>query len=132
MIAIQNQNLLDNLNNPPVNMTGFDPVVTAAIVWGTSITLTDASTFPSGDAFEKINITINDEDGGTVYGVITAAAGNTGALSITGLKQTGSYIIKATVTSEDGCIGDGMVSVSEANTTASVGDWALSFTTAIG
>lgn len=131
MIAIDNTNLLTKLPKPPVVMTGFSPVVTAAITWGTSITLTDASTFPSGDAFEKINITINDEDGGTAYGAITSASGNTGAISVTGLKQTGKYIIKATVTSDDGCIGDGMVEITVANTTASVGNWALSFSTAI-
>lgn len=131
MIAIDNANLLAKLPKPPVNTTGFSPVITAAITWGTSITLTDASTFPSGDSFKKINITINDEDGGTAYGAITSASGNTGAISVAGLKQTGTYTIKATVASALGCLGDGSVIISIANTTATVGNYAITFTTAI-
>lgn len=128
MIAIQNAGLA-GIGQPLVNMVGFSPVVTMAITWGTHIVFTDGCSFPSGDTFKNINISINDDDGGTAVGAITAASG-TATISTTGLKQTGTYKIKATVASTLGCLADGIVDVSIANATGTVANYSLSFTTA--
>jgi hypothetical protein len=128
MIAISNAGLA-NIGLPPVNMTGFAPAVSAAITWGTNIVFTDASTFPAGDSFGIINITVNDDAGGTASGHISAASG-TATISTTGLKQTGVYQIACTVASTKGCLADGGIDVTVANSTATVGNYSLSFTTA--
>ena len=117
---------------PPVNMTGFAGVVTGVITWGTHIVFTDASTFPSGDSFGKIQIQIYDNHGGEVMGAITTASGTvTIATDSTLLNQLDNYIIKATVTSTKGCIADGSVIITPASATCTVGNYALSFTTTV-
>lgn len=125
-----NQNVLGG--GIPVNLTGFVPSVTLVNTWGTHIVFTDASAFPSGDTFGKINIEVSDQHGGTVLGVITAASGTaTLATDSTKLNQTDTYTIKVTVTSTLGCIADGMVMISNANATGALASYATSFTTTV-
>ena len=112
----------------PVNLTGFTPSVTAAITWGGNVVLTDASTFPSGDSFGKINCSINDQSGGFALGAITAADG-TVTISMAALKQTDPLTIKVTVTSTLGCIADGEITVAANSSAGTVGNYSVSFTT---
>lgn len=128
MNSISNTGLA-NLGLPPVNLTGFVPSVTLVNTWGTNIVFTDASAWPSGDSFKKINISVNDEDGGTAKGAITSGTG-TVTIVTSGLKQTGVYKIKATVVSTLGAIADGVVDITSANATGAEGNYSISFTTA--
>ena len=122
-----NQNALGG--GIPVLLTGFAPSVTiGSIVWGTSLKLTDASTFPAGDSFGKINIEINDQSGGTVLAVITAASGMVNPSTAT-LNPADSLTIKVTVTSQNGCIADGLIDVTNGTSSSAVGNYAISFTT---
>lgn len=122
---------LANIGLPPVNLALMVASVTYANTWGTHIVFTDAGTYTSPDSFKNINIEINDEDGKTVQGSITSAAGTaTLATDSTKLKQTGPYLVKVTVVSTLGVVADGIATVRSSDATGAEGNYQIGFTTA--
>lgn len=132
MIAINNAALNSNtagIGIPPVNLTLFVPGVTWAYS-GTNITVTDAATITSPDTFAKANITITDNQGVSVYGVITTATGNSGAISVAGINYSGPLTIQVTESSTLGVQCSGQSScVTTATATGTIGYWEVTAST---
>lgn len=132
MIAIDNSALISNTTGigiPPVNLTLFVPGATWAYS-GTNITVTDAAVITSPDTFSKANIAISDNQGKTVYGVISSAAGNTGAISVSTLNYSGPLTIQVTEASTLGVQGSGQSSFVTAGTASgTVGYWEVTAST---
>lgn len=132
MIAIDNSALTSNtagLGIPPVNLTLFVPNVTWAYS-GTNITVTDAATITGPDTFSKANIAISDNQGKTVYGVITTATGNSGAISVSTLNVAGPLTIQVTEASTLGVQCSGQSSYVTAGTaTGTIGNWEVTAST---
>jgi len=134
MNAIDNSALL-NIDKPLVDTTGFAPAMTFAYNAGAkTVTVTDASAFGAGDSFSRINVKIHDEVGNTVLGTISAAAGNTGALDVSGMDLTTDLAITATMNTTKGCMTAGSVrGVNATKTSGSLGKWTVGqFSTATG
>lgn len=132
MIAISNSGLA-NLGIPPVNTSLMTPVVTFVADYGAkTLTATSATTVTSPETFRHANVVITDSGGDSVYGAITTRTGNTGALDIQHLKQTGDMTIKVVMVSTLGIIAVGIGTFSPSLLTGSVGDWEISFTTCNG
>ncbi|HAI83883.1 MAG TPA: hypothetical protein DCL43_09460, partial [Chitinophagaceae bacterium] len=90
------------------NCQGFIPNLTFTYNSTTGVVVvTDASTFPAGDAIKRINVLVHDEFGKSVPGTITVAGGNTGSISVTSLNRTRSLRITATVLTQKECVSDG-------------------------
>jgi hypothetical protein len=135
MIAINNAALISpssGIGIPPVDETLFVPAATFSYNAGAkTLTVTDATTITSPDTFSKGNVQIVDNQGGTVYGHISAAAGNTGALSVAGLVLSGPLTLVVTLVSTKGVQCTGTVNyINASNASGSVGDWEINYTTA--
>lgn len=87
---------------------GFVPAVSWSYVASTKVlTVTDASTFPSGDGMGAINVTVSDGAGHTKSGRIAAAAGNVALDLSSGMTLGPNGInISATVVTTHRCVGD--------------------------
>lgn len=100
--------LKDKLFQKGCNCQGFIPNLTFTYNSTTGVVVvTDASTFPAGDAIKRINVLVHDEFGKSVPGTITVAGGNTGSISVTSLNRTRSLRITATVLTQKECVSDG-------------------------
>jgi len=133
MISIDNSALISNTTGigiPPVNLTLF----VAGATWtysGGNITVTDTSVITGPDTFSKMNITITDNEGVSVFGHISAAAGNTGALSVSTLNAAGPLTIQVTAASTLGVQASGQSSyVTIASTSGTIGYWETTASTA--
>lgn len=132
MIAISNSGLA-NLGLPPVDLSLMTPVFTWAADYNAkTVTVTSATTVTSPETFKHANIRITDDEGESVYGEITTRTGNTGALDVSGLKQTGLLHIEVFCLSTLGIIAVGVGDASSVATTGTVGDYSTYFTTAAG
>lgn len=107
MNNIDNLNLLKLGQDPVLILSGFTPAVTFTYTAGTSLTATDASSFTTGDAFKKTIVRIYDRFGNEATGIISAAAGNTGAISTSGLNPAQGLFVKVFVASQSGAQGEG-------------------------
>lgn len=135
MITIDNSALISNtagIGIPPVNLTLFVAAATWSYNTGAkTITVTDAAVITGPDTFSKANVAISDNEGITVYGAISAAAGNTGAISVAALNLAGPLTIKVTEASTLGVQATGQVDyVGVTNTSGSVGYWETTASTA--
>lgn len=131
MIALYNN--LANIGIPPVDITLMVPVFTSVADYGAkTVTVTSASTVSGTETFKHANIIITDNQGKSVYGAITTISGNTGAISVSGLQQTGDLIIKVVAVSTLGIIAVGRVATSATALSVTVGDYETSFTTCNG
>lgn len=132
MIAISNAGLA-NLGKPPVDTSLATWVFTSVADYtAKTVTVTSATTVTSPETYKHANIVITDEDGNSVYGAITTRTGNTGALDVSGLKQTGNLKMKVTAISSLGIIAAGLAITSATALTVTFGDYEISFTTAAG
>jgi hypothetical protein len=94
--------------NKNLDYTGFNPVLNYA--WdgvAKTVTVTDATAFPAGDAFQNVNVQVHDRFGGTVKGNIAAAAGNTGAMDVSSLNPTKGLAVTATIITNKGLTATG-------------------------
>lgn len=135
MIAIDNSALIDpttGIGNPPVNLALLVQVMTFSYNSGAkTVTITDGSTVTSPDTYANCNVTINDNQGGTIYGHIAAVSGNTGALDVSSLALSGPLTIKVTLTTTKGIQADGEANwVNASNNAGSIGNWQIDYTTA--
>lgn len=132
MTAIDGSNLNNYTNGigiPPVNPLLFLPGATWSYNSGAkTLTTTDATTITSPDTFAKANVSITDRQGKLVAGVITSAAGNTGALSVAGLDLTGPLTVQVTTVSTLGVQNSGIVEfINSSNTSGSIGSWETNY-----
>lgn len=132
MIAISNSGLA-NLGKPPVDISLMTPVFTSVADYGAkTVTVTSATTVTSPETFKHANVVITDNQGYSVYGQITTRTGNTGALDVSGLVQTGDLKIKVVCVSTLGIIAVGIATTSATALSVTVGDYETSFTTCNG
>lgn len=135
MIAIDNTKLISyttGIGIPPVNLTLFIPAVTWSYNAGAkTLTTTDAATITGPDTFSKCNVAISDNQGLTVYGAITTATGNTGAVDVSSLNLAGPLTVKVTESSTKGvqCTGQSDF-INAGNATGSIGFWEVTASTA--
>ncbi len=95
--AINNANIKDYCESGCI-IAGFIPALTYVYnAAGATVTVTDASTLPAGDALAKLQVKITDEFGGEVRGTIAALAGNTGAISVATLNRSKALNIQVTL-----------------------------------
>lgn len=107
-LALNNQPLVTDFAKKGCNCLGFAPAVNFTYNSSTKVVVaTDAGTYPSGDALKRINVLVHDEYGGTKAGTITAAAGNTGSIDVSGLNPAKGLNLTATVVTTSGCDSDG-------------------------
>lgn len=137
MIAIDNSALISNtsgLGIPPVDLSLFTAAATWAYNSGAgTITVTSTATATAPDTFEKANVAISDNQGTTVYGVITTVAGNTGAVDVSSLNTSGPMTIQVTMASTLGVQASGQSDyVSAGNASGSIGYWAYTASTNTG
>lgn len=135
MIAINNSALISYVSGIgvfPINMTLFTPGATWAYNSGAkTVTVTDAAVIVGPDTFSKANVSITDNNGASVVGVIVAAAGNTGALDVSGLNLAGPLTIQVTEASTKGVQGSGQSNwVNATNNAGSIGYWEVTASTA--
>jgi hypothetical protein len=84
--AIDNANLTSICND--CGVVGFTPSVSYTVS-GSNITVTDASTIPSGDTFQKTRLQLFDDFGGEVRGTIDITVGGFGYTSAPTVAFTG-------------------------------------------
>lgn len=125
MTAIDNSGLISNTTGigiPQPNLALFVPGATWT--FSTTITVTDTTTITAPDTFAKSNVIISDQHGNSAYGHISAAAGNTGAIVVTGLRATDYWTIQVTTVSTLGveCTGKSEY-VNVSTTSGTIGFW---------
>lgn len=104
--VIDNTNLLNMCRD--CGLPGFLPKLTYVFdAVAKTVTVTDASTIPAGVALVKVKVKIHDFYGGTKVGSIAVAAGNTGAIDVSGLTLDKQLAINGTVILDNGGIADG-------------------------
>lgn len=135
MTAGSNTPLL-NVTKNLVNTVGFAPSVTATVTNSTTLTITDASTYPSGDSISKINVAVYDKNGGVAYVAITSSSSSRDeTVDISGLDTSKPLDVTATVVSTLGCISNGSVQdiALVTNAVYTLGSWSKGeTTTAVG
>lgn len=105
--AFDNTGIINFCNN--CNCTGVTAGASYAYNAGAgTVTVTDTSTITAPDAFKKMNVAVHDQFGKQVNGVITALAGNTGAIDITSLNRSKPLKITVTLVTNGGCTADGI------------------------
>jgi hypothetical protein len=106
--AFDNSNLKTGLCGG-CDCTGFSPVVNFSYNSGAgTITITDATTYPSGADRKIVKIRVSDKDCKIVNGNILAADGDDAVtIDVSGLDLSEGFVINASVVSDDGCISDG-------------------------
>lgn len=128
MIAIDNSALISpttGIGVPQPNPALF--IAGATWTYSTTITVTDTSTITAPDTFAKSNVIISDQSGNSAYGHISAAAGNTGGIVVTGLKSTDYWTIAVTTVSTLGVEYSGVSQfVTVATTSGTIGYWDIS------
>jgi hypothetical protein len=126
MIAISNANLISpttGIGIPQPNLALFVPGATWTFSGG-NITVTDTTTITSPDTFDKSNVSISDQHGNSVIGHISAAAGNTGAISVSTLTASDWFSIQITTVSTLGVQCSGVSDyVTVATTSGTIGHW---------
>ncbi len=134
MIAIDNTKLIDpstGIGVPPVNQALFVAAATWVYVASTSMTVTDTTAITSPDTFAKSNIQIVDNEGKTIYGAITSAGGNSGAISLAGLNFGSPLTMTVTTVSHKGVQSTGRVNtINASNLSGSVAFYEINYTTA--
>jgi len=104
MNAIQNTGLLNLFQ--AVSFAGFGPSVAYSLS-GTTLTVTDNTTYPGGDGLKILQITITDREGATVYAnTTTTGSGGAAAVSVSTLSAAGGFAVKATVVTNNGLLAD--------------------------
>lgn len=133
MNAIVNTELL-TIDRPPVSTVGFTPVVTFSLNAGTGVITMDidATTYPAGDSFARVNYKFHDENGDTVVG--TKAATTDLTVDLSALDLTRDIAVTATIVTTLGCITDGTArGINSGHLTGTLGSWTVGqFTTAVG
>lgn len=105
MTGLQSDVLQSKLCINNCECIGFVPILTyAADGSAKTVTVTDASTFGTGDSFKSVNVWVFDKLGNYKTGHISAAAG-VATINVTGLDLT-LLDIKGTVVSTAGCKTD--------------------------
>ena len=104
MIAIDNSQVLTLLCQH-CGCSGFHP--SFSYVYspsGNTVTVTDASTFDSGDTLKIANVTVTSKKSGlSVTGAITAAAGNV-AVNVASLDATLGFDVKIVAVTNARCV----------------------------
>lgn len=108
MNAFDNKNLVDGLCGG-CDCTGFAASVTFAFNAGAgTITFTDASTYPVGDARKIVNLRVKDKNSKTIDGNIAAGDGDDAVtVNVSTLDLSEGFELYATVVTDAGCISDG-------------------------
>lgn len=126
MTAIDGSNLISNTTGigiPQPNLALFIPGATWTFSGG-NITVTDATTITAPDTFAKSNVIISDQHGKSVLGHISAAAGNTGAISVSTLTASDYFTIQVTTVSTLGVTCSGISTFVNASTASgTIGHW---------
>jgi hypothetical protein len=125
MPVFDNSNLKDNLCGG-CECTGFTPSVTFVYDANAgTIVVTDASTYPAGDARKIVNLRVTDKAGDKVDGNIAAADGDDAVtINVAGLDLSEGYRIDATVVTTAGCISDGHAGrIGMLITSGAIGSW---------
>lgn len=102
MHGFDNSNLKDGLCNT-CSCKDFAPSVTYALA-GTNLTLTEASTFDTGDGLAAVHFSVIDKNGKELTGTVTSAGGNK-VFDISALDKV-DIDIKAFVITTGGCKAD--------------------------
>lgn len=121
MTSIDNTDLVNKLGLPIIPAS-FVPTLNYAINTATkAITVTDATVFPSEDAFAKVNVhAIDNVTGKRLSGQIAAAAGNV-VITLPG-STLSDISITATVVSTKGLVADlGVYHITTAALTGTLG-----------
>jgi hypothetical protein len=124
-MLFDNSNLKDNLCGG-CECTGFTPSVTFVYsAGGGTVTVTDASTYPAGDARKIVNLRVTDKAGTKVDGNIAAADGDDAiTMNVSSLDLSEGYRIDATVVTTAGCISDGHAGrIGMLITEGAIGSW---------
>lgn len=109
MKAFSTENIIDNLCGG-CECTGFVPSITYAKS-GSTVTVTDATTYPAGAARSIVHIAIYDKAGKKALGNIASDDGDDAvAVSIAELDTAEGIDMLVTVVSDDGCVSDGHAS----------------------
>ena len=128
MKAFDNANLTDKLCGN-CGCPGFAPAIGYAYnASAKTVTLTEKGTAPSSDTFKNANVEIHDRFGNSVKSSITAAAGNTGALDVSGLNASKGLRVTATVVTNGGCTSDGSTDLNAA--AGDLANWDKDFSSA--
>jgi hypothetical protein len=125
MSAIDNSNLVTGLCGG-CECTGFVPSVTFEYDANAgTIAVTDASTYPAGDARKIINLRVSDKNGDKVAGNISEADGDDAVtIDVSTLDLSEGYRIDATVVTIAGCISDGHAGrIGMLITEGAIGSW---------
>lgn len=125
MSAIDNSNLINNLCGG-CECTGFVPSVTFTYDSNAgTITVTDASTYPAGDARKIVNLRVSDKNGTKVAGSIAENDGDDAVtIDVSTLDLSEGYRVDATVVTTAGCISDGHAGrIGMLITNGAIGSW---------
>lgn len=125
MSAFDNSNLKDNLCGG-CDCTGFTPDVAFSFdANAKTITVTDNSTYGSGDARKIAHVRVTDKNGKKAVGNIAANDGDDAiTVSVADLDLSEGFRIDVTVVTTAGCISDGHAGrIGMALTAGSIGSW---------
>lgn len=103
--VIDNTNLINMCRD--CGAPGFLPVLVYAFdAAAKTVTVTNTSTIPAGDAFVKVKVRVHDQFGGTKTGQITVAATPL-VLDVSTLNLSKQISLTATIITDLGIIADG-------------------------
>lgn len=115
--------LTSGIGIPQPNLALFIPGATWTFSGG-NVTVTDTTTITSPDTFAKSNVIVSDQHGNSAVGHISAAAGNTGSISVSGLVATDYFTIQVTTVSTLGVECSGISTfVNTSTTSGTIGHW---------
>jgi hypothetical protein len=87
-------------------LTGFTPSVSYSLSDST-LTVTDNSTYASGDGLKIVHIHVTDSEGGVIYSHIsTTGSGGAVAINVSTLNNVAGFNVTCTVVSNNRAIGD--------------------------
>lgn len=100
----------------------------ALVAWSISsntLTITDNTSYPSGDGRDSLNITIWDSKGAKVEKHIPTAGGNSGTIDVSSLDKANGLVGIATLSSQKGIHKDG--TAFGINTVATAGSFTMKY-----
>jgi hypothetical protein len=118
MQSVKNDQIRNYDSNPP----GLNVVATAtySLNTGTNVlTVTDASTVPSPDAFDSMHVEVYDKFGGKVTGVISSATGNV-AINVATLNRSEGLAVTVTLATSKGIGKDGSANIADGLTAGNI------------
>jgi len=125
MNGFSNENIVDRLCGG-CECSGFTPKVDLSYVSGTGVlTVTDSSTYPTGDSRKIVHVYARDKNAKKVISSIAAADGDgVITMDLTSLDKSEGFTIESTVVTANGCISDGHFSgLGIVATASSLGGW---------